>query len=99
MEWHSLAARRRAHTPLASACEGVPLGTVHHGPTHRDLLRARDGRLPTMQVMRRWRRDVTRTGIPAQPCIFYRGPEEDGGQHAHHVCKGRSGGATHVYKS
>ena len=51
MEWHSLAARTRAHTPLASACEAVPLGAVHHGPTHRNMLPARDGRLSTMQVM------------------------------------------------
>ena len=51
MEWRSLAARTRAHTPLASACEAVPLGAVHHSPTHRNMLRARDGRLSTMQVM------------------------------------------------
>ena len=51
MEWRSLAARTRAHTPLASVCEAVPLGAVHHGPTHRNMLRARDGRLSTMQVM------------------------------------------------
>ena len=55
MEWRSLAARTRAHTPLAGACEAMPLGAVHHGPTHRNMLRARDGRLSTMQVMRRWR--------------------------------------------
>ena len=48
--WNLLAAHTRAHTPLAGACEAVPLGTVHHGPTYRDLLRARDGRLTTMQV-------------------------------------------------
>ena len=52
MEWRSLAARTRAHTPLASACEAVPLGAVHKGPTHRNLLRACDGRLSTMQVIR-----------------------------------------------
>ena len=51
VEWHSLAARTRAHTPLAGACEAVPVGVVHHGPTHRDLLRAWDGCLPTMHVM------------------------------------------------
>ena len=51
MEWRSLAARTRAHKPLAGACEAVPLGAVHHGPTHRKLLRARDGRLSTTQVM------------------------------------------------
>ena len=51
MEWRSLAARTRAHTPLAGACEAVPLGAVHHGRTHRNMLRARDGRLSTMQVM------------------------------------------------
>ena len=79
MEWHSLAARTKAHTPLAAACEIVPLGTVQHGPAHRDLLRARDGRLPTMQVMRRWRQKVTRTEIPAHPCIFRGGAEEDTG--------------------
>ena len=77
MEWRSLAARTRAHTPLASACEAVPLGAVHHGPTHRNMLRARDGRLSTMQVMRRWRRKLTRVAIPAHACIFCAGPEED----------------------
>ena len=70
MEWRSLAARTRAHTPLASAYEAVPLGAVHHGPTHRNMLRARDGRLSTMQVMRRWRQKLTRVVIPAHPCIF-----------------------------
>ena len=44
--WNALAARTRAHTPLAGACEAVPLGTVHHGPTHRDLLRARGAASP-----------------------------------------------------
>ena len=70
MEWRSLAAHTRADTPLAGACEAVPLGAVHHGPTHRNMLRARDGRLSTMQVMRRWRRKLTRMAIPAHPCIF-----------------------------
>ena len=79
MEWHSLAARTRAHTPLAGACEAVPLGAVHHGPTFKDVLRAPDGRLRTMQVMRRWRQKVTRTVLPAYPCIFCGGPEEDTG--------------------
>ena len=51
MEWRSLPARTKAHTPLAGACEAVPLGAVHHGPTHRNMLRARDGRLSTMKVM------------------------------------------------
>ena len=77
MEWRSLAARTRAHTPLAGACEAMPLGAVHHGPTHRNMLRARDGRLSTMQVMRRWRQKLTRMAIPAHPCIFCGGPEED----------------------
>ena len=77
MEWRSLAARTRAHTPQASACEAVPLGAVHHGPTHRNMLRARDGRLSTMQGMRRWRQKLTRVAIPAHPCIFCGGPEED----------------------
>ena len=77
MEWRSLAARTGAHTPLAGACEAVPLGAVHHGPTHRNMLRARDGRLSTMQVMRRWRQKLTRMAIPARPCIFCGGPEED----------------------
>ena len=77
MGWRSLAARTRAHTPLASACEAVPLGAVHHGPTHRNMPRARDGRLPTMQVMRRWRQKRTRVAIPAHPCILCGGPEED----------------------
>ena len=77
MEWRSLAARTRAHTPLASACEAVPLGALHHGPTQRNMLRAHDGRLSTMQVMRRWRQKLTRVAIPAHPCIFCGGPEED----------------------
>ena len=77
MEWRSLAARPRAHTPLAGACEAMPLGAMHHGPTHRNMLRARDGRLSTMQVMRRWRQKLTRMAIPAHPCIFCGGPEED----------------------
>ena len=76
-EWCSLAARTRAHTPLASTCEAVPLGAVHHGPTHRNMLRARDGRLSTMQVMRRWRQKLTRVAIPAHPCIVCGQPEED----------------------
>ena len=77
MEWRSLAARTRAHTPLASACEAVPLGAVHHGPTHRNMLRAGDCRLSTMQVMRRWRHKLTHVAIPAHPCIFSGGPVED----------------------
>ena len=77
MEWRSLAARTRAHTPLAGACEVMPVGAVHHGPTYRNLLTARDGRLSTMQVMRRWRQTLTCAAIPAQPCIFCGGPEED----------------------
>ena len=77
MEWRSLAARTRAHTPLAGACEAVSLGAVHHGQTHRNMLRARDSCLPTMQVMRRWWQKLTRVAIPAQPCIFCWGPEED----------------------
>ena len=77
MEWRSLAARTRAHTPLASACEAGLPGAVHHGPTHRNMLRARDGRLSTMQVMRRWRPKLTGVAIPAHPCIFCGGPEED----------------------
>ena len=79
MEWRSLAARTTAHTPLAGACEVVPLGAVHHGPTQRNVLRARDGRLSTMQVMRRWRKKITRTAISAHPCIFCEGLEEDTG--------------------
>ena len=77
MECRSLAARTRAHTPLAGACEAVPLGAVHHGPTHRNMLQARGGRLSTMQVMRRWRQKLTRMAIPAHPCILCGGPEED----------------------
>ena len=76
-EWRSLAARTRAHTPVAGACEAVPLGAVHHGPMHRNMLRACDGRLSTMHVMRRWRQKLTRVAIPAHRCIFYGGPEED----------------------
>ena len=82
MEWRSLAARTRAHTPLAGACGAVPLGAIQHGPTHRNMLRARDGRLSTMQVMLRWRQKLTCMAIPAHPCIFCGGPEEDVG----HMC-------------
>ena len=80
MEWCSLAARTRARTSLAGACEAVPLGAVHRGATHKNLLRARDGRLSTMQVMRRWRQKTTRTVILAHPCVFRGAPEEDTGQ-------------------
>ena len=76
-EWRSLAERTRAHTPLASACEAVPLGALHHGPTHRNMLWARDGRLSTMQVMRRSTQKLTRVVIPAHPCIFCGGPGEE----------------------
>ena len=82
----SLEVRTRDHTPLAGACEVVPLATMHHGPTHQDLLRARDGRLPTMQGMRRWRQKITRTVIPALPRIFCGGPEEDTG-HVRILCE------------
>ena len=77
MEWRSLAPRTRAHTPLAAAWEAVPLGAMHHGPGYRSLLQARNARLSTMHIMRRWRQNVTRTVIPAHPCIFCGGPEED----------------------
>ena len=70
MEWRSMAARTTVHTPLANAFEAMPLGAVHHGPTHKNMLPARDGRLSTMQVMRRWRQKLTRVAIPAHPCIF-----------------------------
>ena len=53
--------------PLASASEAVPLGAVHHGPTHRNILRARDGRLSTMQVMRRWRQEAHTCGDSGPP--------------------------------
>ena len=53
--WDSLEALTRAQTPLAGACEVVPLGAVHYGPAHTDMLRARDSCLPTMQIMRPWR--------------------------------------------
>ena len=33
MEWHSLAARTRAHTPLAGACEAVPPGSCTPRPS------------------------------------------------------------------
>ena len=84
--WNSVAACTKAHTPLAGACEAVPPGAVHHGPTHRELLRARDGRLPTMQVMRPRRQKVTRAVIPALPCIFCGEPEEDTG-HLRILCE------------
>ena len=54
----------------------LTLGTVHHGTTHRDMLCAGDGRLPTMQVMQRCRQKVTRCVIPELPYIFCGRPEE-----------------------
>ena len=48
--WDSLATCTRDHTSLAGASEFLPVDTVHHGPTPQDMLRARDGRLPTMQA-------------------------------------------------
>ena len=65
--------------PSAGACEAVPLGTVHRSPITRDVLRARDRRLPTIQVLRRWWQNFTRTVIPVLPCIFCRGAEEERG--------------------
>ena len=50
------------------------------------MLRARDGRLPAMQVMQQWRQKITRTVIPALPCIFRGGPEEDTG-HLRILCE------------
>ena len=64
---------------ICLAFVGVPLGTVHHGPTHREMVRARHDRLPNVQVMRRWRQKVTRKMIPTLPCIFCGGQEEDTG--------------------
>ena len=90
MEWRSLALRTRAHTPLAGACEALPLAAVHHGPTHRNLLRARDGCLSTMQMMRRWRQKITHTVIPAHLRIFCGGPEEDIG-HMRLLCARNEG--------
>ena len=55
-------------------------------PTHRDMLHARDGGLPTMQTMRRWRQKVTRRVNPALPCTFCGAPEEDTG-HMRIVCE------------
>ena len=77
VEWRSLAARTRAHKPPTGACEAVPLGAVHHGPTQGNLLRARDGCLSTMQVMPQWRQKLTRVAILAHHCIVCRGPKED----------------------
>ena len=48
------------------------------------MLRARDGRLPTMQTMRQWRPKVPHRVFPAISCIFC---EEDTG-HMHITCKG-----------
>ena len=80
MEWRSLAACTKAHMPLASTCEGGGLGAVHNGPTNRNRLRARDGCLCTMQVMRRWRQKLTRVAIPAHLCILCFVLEEDIGR-------------------
>ena len=52
---------------------------MHHGQTHRHMLRVRDSRLSTMEVMQRWRQKLTRVAIPVHPCIFCGGPEEDTG--------------------
>ena len=81
-----MVARTKDLTPLVGAFQVVPLGTVHHAPTHRYLLRAWDDRLPAMQVMRRWWQKITRTVIFALPCIFCGGPEEDTG-HLRIMCE------------
>ena len=80
VEWRSLAARTKGHTPLAGGSEAVPLGAVYHGSTHRNLLRPRDGCFFTMQVLRWWRPKVTSTVTAAHPCIFCGGPDGDTGQ-------------------
>ena len=96
--WDSLAERTRVHTLSAGGCEAVPLGTMHHGPTHRDVLRANDGRLCTMQVMPKWRQKITDTVILALRCIFWRTRGRHGPL-AHTVRTGRSGcTATRVRK-
>ena len=55
----------------------APLQTVRNGTLHRDVLRARDGKLPTMRTMRLWRQKVNRAEYPPLPCLFCGGPEED----------------------
>ena len=72
-----MAARTSAYRPLATVFEAVTLGAVHHGPTHKNQPRARDGRPSTMQLMRRWRRKMLPTVIVAHWFIFCAGPEED----------------------
>ena len=76
--WERLAARTRDHTLLAAACEVVPLGTVRHGSTRRDLLRARDGASPPCESCDGGSKKVPMV-IAALPCIFCGGPEEDTG--------------------
>ena len=85
--WDSLEARTRAHTPLVDACEVVILRMVHHGLAHRDMLRARDGRLPTMQTMRRWRQKVPLQVFPPLPRIFCGGLVEEDIGHLHITCE------------
>ena len=50
---------------------------MRYGPTHMDMLHAKDGRLPTMQAIRHWRQKLPRHVHPPQPCIFCGGAEED----------------------
>ena len=76
-EWHSLATRTRAQTPFAGAFQAVPLWAVHHGSTHRDLLRVQDSHRPTNVVMRRRRQKFTRKLIAVQCSIFCGGLEEE----------------------
>ena len=82
--WDSFAARTKACTLLANACEVVSLRTLQNGLTHKELLRARLRGLPTMQVMRRWRRNVTRQSVPSLLCLFCGGT--GGGPHSHVYC-------------
>ena len=86
--WDPLAAQTKAHTLIANAGEVVHLNSMHHGPTQRNVLRARDQRLPTGQAMRWWQQKVTRQVYPPLPHIFCRGggAEEDT-THMRMVCE------------
>ena len=62
---------------MAYAWEAAPLRIILHGLTHRNMLRARDSKLPTMRTMHLWRQKVTHHVYPPLPRIICWGEEED----------------------
>ena len=85
MAWDSLVARTKVHTSLAGACEAVPLGTVHHSPTHGDLLQARVPPPHHASHAEVAAKNHPYAGSSAF-CISCGGPEEDGG-HLRILCE------------